>query len=220
MKMTLPSLKCTKDVDGSECTHFETVRNGKTAYGQQRYKCKTCGKTVVEYYTNNAYEYGTNTKITNLLKEGVGIRSTSRLLKISATTVTRRLLYIAKKIVKPKAEAGKVYELDELRTYVGKKTNLKWIAYAIRRDTKEVVDFNIGYRTNDMLRKVIQTLLNSGAKKIYTDRLVNYRYLLPSDIHSTKLYGINHIERNNLTLRTHLKRLGRKTIVTVKVHWF
>jgi insertion element IS1 protein InsB len=212
MKMTLPSLKCTKDVDGNECAHFETVRNGKTAYGQQRYKCKTCNKTMVKYYMNKAYESDTNTKITNLLKEGVGIRSTSRLLGISKTTVINRILRIAEGVKRPVTEVQQIYELDELRTYVGNKTNLKWIAYAIRRDTKEVVDFNIGYRTNEMLKKVIHTLLNSDAKKIYTDRLVNYKYLLPQELHSTKLYGINHIERNNLNLRTHLKRLGRKTI--------
>jgi insertion element IS1 protein InsB len=121
-------------------------------------------------------------------------------------------LLIANTISKPKPESNQIYELDELRTYVGKKTNLSWIAYAIRRDTKEVIDFNIGYRTNEMLKKVIHTLLNSDAKKIYTDKLVNYKYLLPQELHSTKLYGINHIERNNLTLRMHLKRLGRKTI--------
>jgi IS1 family transposase len=142
----------------------------------------------------------------------VGIRSTSRLLRISTNTVTDRILKIAKSIKKPFAEPGQIYELDELRTYVGKKTNLKWIAYAMRRDTREVIDFNIGYRTNEMLRKVVHTVLSSNPRKIYTDRFLNYRYLLPAEVHSTKLYGINHIERNNLTLRTHLKRLARRTI--------
>ena len=30
--------------------------------------------------------------------------------------------------------------------------------------------------------------------------------------HKTSLYGTNHIERNNLTIRTHIKRLTRRTI--------
>ncbi|WP_291287929.1 IS1 family transposase, partial [Flavobacterium sp.] len=30
--------------------------------------------------------------------------------------------------------------------------------------------------------------------------------------HSVKRFGTNHIERKNLTLRTHLKRLNRRTI--------
>ncbi|MDR0844770.1 MAG: IS1 family transposase, partial [Tannerella sp.] len=48
--------------------------------------------------------------------------------------------------------------------------------------------------------------------KIYTDRLRQYKTLIPSAIHHTSLYGTNHIERNNLTIRTHIKRLARKTI--------
>jgi insertion element IS1 protein InsB len=207
--------KCIKRVVlNLECLYCNgsTVIHGYSNAGKIRFRCKECKKTFQAEFINKAYHKDTNVKITNLLKEGVGIRSTSRLLRISATTVTKRILKIAEKIEKPKPEINQIYELDELRTYVGKKANLKWIAYAIRRDTKEVIDFNVGYRTNEMLKKVIGTLLNSDAKKIYTDRLVNYRYLIPETLHSTKLYGINHIERNNLTLRMHLKRLGRKTI--------
>ncbi|HEX2845848.1 MAG TPA: IS1 family transposase [Chitinophagaceae bacterium] len=35
---------------------------------------------------------------------------------------------------------------------------------------------------------------------------------MPSDRHIANAYNINHIERNNLNLRTHLKRLSRRTI--------
>ena len=49
-------------------------------------------------------------------------------------------------------------------------------------------------------------------KKIYTDRLRNYSSLIDHSIHCISLYSTNHIERHNLTLRTHLKRLSRKTI--------
>jgi insertion element IS1 protein InsB len=201
-------------VSNRECFYCNgsTVIHGYSNAGKIRFRCKECSKTFQAELINQAYHVHTDTKITQFLKEGVGIRSTSRILKISTNTVTRRILKIAGSLKKPATEPGQIYELDELRTYVGNKTNLKWIAYAIRKDTKEVIDFNIGYRTNEMLRKVIHTLLNSDAKKIYTDRLVNYKYLLPQELHSTKLYGINHIERNNLNLRTHLKRLGRKTI--------
>ncbi|MBP6430489.1 MAG: hypothetical protein KA319_01880 [Ferruginibacter sp.] len=48
--------------------------------------------------------------------------------------------------------------------------------------------------------------------KIYTDGLSNYKYLVPPTLHSIKQFGTNRIERVNLNLRTHLKRLGRRTI--------
>ena len=62
------------------------------------------------------------------------------------------------------------------------------------------------------LNAVLETLRLSDAKRVYTDRLRNYRSLIETKIHRTLLYGTNHIERHNLTIRTHLKRLARKTI--------
>lgn len=47
---------------------------------------------------------------------------------------------------------------------------------------------------------------------VYTDKLKSYQSLIPSAIHKVIRFGTNHIERTNLTLRTHLKRLNRKTI--------
>jgi IS1 family transposase len=119
---------------------------------------------------------------------------------------------ISKEIVKPALSFGKSYEMDEMRTYVGKKKRLAWIVYAIRKDTREVVDFRVGSRTNKMLKGVIETLKISSAKAIYTDKLPSYKSLLPKTIHRTVHRGINYIKRKNLTLRTHLKRLNRKTI--------
>jgi IS1 family transposase len=49
-------------------------------------------------------------------------------------------------------------------------------------------------------------------KRIYTDKLNIYPGLISKSIHSSIQYKTNHIERFNLTLRTHLKRLSRRTI--------
>ncbi|WP_373463438.1 IS1 family transposase [Chryseobacterium sp. SORGH_AS_0447] len=55
-------------------------------------------------------------------------------------------------------------------------------------------------------------MVNSKANQVFTDRLRNYQYLIPKEIHSTKRFGTNTIERLNLTIRTHLKRFNRRTI--------
>uniref|UniRef100_UPI0035214813 IS1 family transposase n=1 Tax=Alistipes indistinctus TaxID=626932 RepID=UPI0035214813 len=86
------------------------------------------------------------------------------------------------------------------------------MAYALDRKSKQVVSYNIGPRTTATLNVVLETLRLSDAKRVYTDRLRNYRSLIETKIHRTSLYGTNHIERHNLTIRTHLKRLARKTI--------
>jgi len=114
------------------------------------------------------------------VKEGSGIRSIARLLEISCTTVIKRILSIAKGIQKPAMALGKMYEVDEIRTFYKSKTRLIWIVYALRCDTKQISDFVIGRRTVKTLQKVIDTLLLSGAQKIHTDQLRLYNYLIPT----------------------------------------
>jgi len=179
---------------------------------QQRYICKSCNKTFINSYNNLAYHPNTNQHITSLIKESCGIRSISRLLQISTTTLLKRILSIAKNITKPNIIKGGHYEVDEMRSYIKKKSRMIWIVYALERSTKTVVSFNIGARTNRTLKVVLKTLHYAEAKTIYTDKLPAYKYLIDYNIHSTLYRGTNHIERKNLSIRTQLKRLSRRTI--------
>ncbi|MCW8937631.1 MAG: IS1 family transposase [Flavobacteriales bacterium] len=188
------------------------VKNGKTKSGEQRYYCVLCEKSQQINYTYQACKPKINNKLIALLKEGCGIRSISRLLKISPTTTIRRILTISNQIKSPSIVMGKMYEVDELCTYIGNKNRKRWVAYSLRKDTKEVVNFAVGTRTKRTLQQIINSLLLAEAKTIFTDKLNIYKSLIPSAIHCSRQYRINHIERKNLTLRTHLKRLNRRTI--------
>lgn len=99
-----------------------------------------------------------------------------------------------------------------MRTFIKNKEKPIWIVYALDRKTKQVVSFSIGRRTKRTLQYVTNTLLLSNPKTIYTDKLAHYKSLLKDAVHSTRPFGTNHIERRNLSIRTHLKRLNRKTI--------
>jgi IS1 family transposase len=188
------------------------IKSGITTNGKQRYCCKKCNKRFIVNYCYNAYQSDTNKQIILFTKEGLGIRSTARVLKISVTTLLKRIIRIAKNIEQPPIARGKTYEVDEMRTFIGKKSLLRWIVYALDRDTKAVVSFNVGRRTNKTLKSVIRSLELANACRIYTDKLKNYRYLIDKKLHNSAVYCTNHIERHNLSVRTHLKRLNRKTI--------
>lgn len=193
------------------CGH-ECKKDGHQANGTQRYECKHCHRKQQEGYKYNAYSPDLDKNIVLYTKEGTGIRSISRILKISATTLLRHIIAIAKRITRPPIVKHRIYEVDEIKSFVRRKQNHVWIAYALDRKSKEVVSFNIGARTNATLSVITDTLRIAEAKRIYTDRLRNYQSLIDKSIHRTTLHGTNHIERHNLTLRTHLKRLTRKTI--------
>ena len=84
--------------------------------------------------------------------------------------------------------------------------------YAWCRESRKVVSYAIGARSKVTLSKVINHLLVFQPKHIYTDKLSLYLQLVPAHLHISKKRGTNHIERMNLSLRTDLKRLTRKTI--------
>ncbi len=151
--------------------------------------------------------------ISRLVCESVGIRGIARILKMSVVTVCCKIRRIAASVRKPAIPLQrKAFELDEVRTYVKKKEHQYWIAYALCHETKQVVDFVVGKRNKRTLNSIETTLLLSGVKTIKTDKLNIYQTLIPQSRHTSAAYNTNHIERNNLNLRTHLKRLSRRTI--------
>ncbi len=188
------------------------VKYGRSKSGKPRLLCKQCGKTQVSHFSYKAYEKEVNERIVTLTKEGLGIRSTARILHISAATVLKRLLSIAAGLKRPPIRKGRTYEVDELCTFVGNKTKTVWVTYALDRHSRCVAGFYLGPRTNHTLNAVLKTLNYADARSIYTDGLRNYHFLIPKQLHKSTRYGTNRIERMNLSLRTHLKRLSRRTI--------
>lgn len=196
----------------SNCSD-KLIKYGKTRNGNQRYKCKNCQKTRVEIYSYNAYLTTINYNIVQLTKEGLGIRSTARYLKISTTTLLKRILEIASNIVPPKiTKQDKEFQVDELRTFHKKRLKPIWITYTFSLQTRKIHAFHVGYRTIEIFKNLLLPIIRTESKIIYTDKLNTYSSVIPSEIHSTRFRSTNHIERNHLSLRTHLKRLNRKTI--------
>jgi len=90
------------------------------------------------------------------------------------------------------------------------------VIYALDNQSKQVVDLKVGGRTKKNLKRVTDTLVLANCKQIFTDGLPLYQQIIPAALHKVRRYGTNHIERKNLSLRTHLKRLNRKTIAFSK----
>ena len=181
--------------------------------GVQQYSCKTCKKYQLKEYQKlripqEKYEW--TVKLNN---EGCGISNIARLLEISKSSVQRLIERIVANLKMPEInETGQSYEIDELRTYCGNKRNELWLIYAINRYSKQIINFVVGRRTKENIAIIISMLQKLHPKAIYSDRLNIYQALICKGIHKIYPRCINYIERKNLTLRTLLKRLARKTI--------
>lgn len=196
------------------CSSLKLVKRGTIGI-KQRYQCKSCGKYQQDIYSYKLYNSSDDKNIKQLNAEGVGISSISRILGYSKQTILRRFLTISNKVKIPfLIENNQVYEVDEMWTFVGQKrpSNYSWITYAINRKTHQVMNVVFGSRTKENLGKVICLLKSKNPKKIITDKLNTYPNLVRPYPHDTSRYANNHIERGNLTLRTHIKRLFRRTI--------
>ncbi|MBS1637735.1 MAG: IS1 family transposase [Bacteroidetes bacterium] len=179
----------------------------------QRYQCKACRRYQQQQYKYRLCQKEDEQTILKLNNIGVGISGIARFTGISKTHILNRIKQIASKLTKPViVEQEQEYEVDELYTYIGRKDNPYYVVYAINKTTRQVIDMIVGKRTKETLRQVIESIKLLRPKKIYTDHLNIYAGLMDRSIHCQNAYQINHIERFNLTLRTHLKRLSRRTI--------
>lgn len=109
-----------------------------------------------------------------------------------------------------------VLELDELWSFVLKKTNKAWIWIALCRKTRQVVAYAIGDRSEKtccILWEAIPEVYRSG--HCYTDFCAAYHAVIPEEQHTAvgKETGETaHVERWNNTLRQRLARFVRKTL--------
>ena len=105
-----------------------------------------------------------------------------------------------------------ICQMDEQWSYVGNKKNQRWLFYAWEPRYQKVIAHVFGPRTKTTLKKLIKLIKPYKFKFYCTDDWKPYPSELPEDIHVVTKKLTQSIERTNLTLRTRLKRLTRRTI--------
>ncbi|MDQ3009795.1 MAG: IS1 family transposase [Acidobacteriota bacterium] len=107
-------------------------------------------------------------------------------------------------------------ELDELWSFVLKKSRKRWVWIALCRQTRQVVAFVVGNRSEATCRKLWKKIPAAyQAAHCYSDFRKAYQNVIPEDQHTAcgKESGQTaHIERWNNTLRQRLARFVRKTL--------
>ena len=109
-----------------------------------------------------------------------------------------------------------VLELDELWSFVLKKSEKRWVWIALCRRTRQVVAYYLGDRSAQSCRNLWKRI-PSAYKKLhsYSDFWEAYQTVFSSETHQSvgKDSGeTNHVERWNNTLRQRLARFVRKTL--------
>ncbi|WP_414635094.1 IS1 family transposase [Beggiatoa leptomitoformis] len=206
--------------DCPECQSHHVIKNGKTHFGKQNYKCRGCGRQFVENANPKRISQETWEQVERLLKEKRSLAGISRVTGISGTWLQRYVnrLYEKQKLEPMVKKKGALQlECDEMWSFVGKRREKVWIWLALDKETREVVGFAVGKRDKRGASALWESLpsVYRQCAVCYTDFWEAYKGVLPSKCHRAvgKETGLtNHIERFNNTLRQRVSRLVRKTL--------
>ena len=97
-------------------------------------------------------------------------------------------------------------------SFVHDKSNQRWLWLAVNHDTGDILAYTFGRRKDEVFKEFQKLLDPFGITIFYTDDWGSYEHNIPTKNHTVGKNNTQTIERKNLTLRTRIKRLARKTI--------
>jgi insertion element IS1 protein InsB len=198
---------------------------GISPNGKQKYRCRTCGRQSCENPAVNGYTEERKDEILRAYQERSSLRGLERTCGVSRNTVTAWLKKkgltlppLHETLVPPDPHDPRTttLELDELWSFVTKKTKQAWIWIALCRKTRQVIAYAVGQRDESTCRRLwdaIPPAYRTGTCS--SDFWSTYAAVIPDDQHEAvgKETGETaHVERWNNTLRQRLGRFIRKTL--------
>ena len=103
-------------------------------------------------------------------------------------------------------------ELDEMWSYVARKSNPRWLWHAIDHHSGRVLAYVFGRRKDEVFLKLKALLEPFGITRYYTDGWGAYERHLDPEQHTVGKDQTQKIESKHIRLRTRIKRLVRRTI--------
>jgi len=213
----------------SQCGSENIVKNGTDYKGSQKYHCHDCGA----YGTLNPQERSYPQKIKDFIlrayRERASMRGIERIFGIARQTLARWLLEEAAALPDLAAtlkavEPEDILELDELWSFVLKKSQKRWVWIAICRRTRQacgehrrtIVAYYIGDRSEKSCRE-LWNRIPADYKKCYSysDFWDAYKKVFSEETHHSvgkESDETAHVERCNNTLRQRLARFVRKAL--------
>ena len=202
------------------CGSSDIIKNGTDYKGSQKYHCHHCGG----YGTLDAktrYSQEEKERVLKAYQERVSMRGICRIFGVVPKTLLRWIKAALKRLptvsqsLEP-VQANDVLELDELWSFVLKKSNKRWIWIALCRRTRQIVAYYVGDRSKKSCRQLWQRIPDGyKACTSYSDFWEAYQKVFPAESHHSvgKETGQTaHVERWNNTLRQRLARFVRKTL--------
>jgi insertion element IS1 protein InsB len=204
---------CFEEITCPSCASRHVVKNGTTSNRKQKYLCRNCRRQFIRNYSYQGCRPEIRSLIVPMTLNGSGIRDITRVLSVSINTVLKVIREQASVTPEPELPSRLAdVEVDEMWSFVEKKRRQSWLWYAFAPKIKQVIGYVRGRRTDEACQQLLDKLAECHITRFYTDRWESYEKLIPEHRHWVGKAGTQRIERNNLTIRTRLKRWHRRTI--------
>ena len=184
--------------------------------GQQKWRCKDCGKFQGEKDRREKYSEKERKMAITLYLEGCGFRRIASILSemfekhFCYQTVILWIKKEAKKIESSNVDAKneiQILEMDELYTYI-KKSNKIRVWTAVDRNAFRFATFEVGDASGESLKKILNKLSYCFINTIYSDGNFAYDKFIPKSIqHFVTKSETCLVESYNSVLRYYLARL-------------
>lgn len=219
------------------CSHTETKKHGKDRKGNQRFRCKLCGKTWVEDTPKPLGGLRISMKdacsALGMLLEGLSIRATERLTGLHRDTIDSLILTVGENCQRFLDTAIRGVEVqdvqvDEIWSFVRCKERTaadneynydsgdSWTWVAIERNTKLVIAHQVGERDTTTCATLIQKLADNtvGRFQLSSDGLLAYRSNVPFILRDRVDFGI--IQKQYASTQRTTRYSPAKIIYTAK----
>ena len=99
----------------------DQIRDGKTAAGSQRMRCRRCGKRSTPVLTAHGYAPSIRTSARRMVVDGINMRRAGRILQVHHTTILYWKRRAAQQLpdTPPQPQLTHQVEVDELYPFVG-----------------------------------------------------------------------------------------------------
>ncbi len=197
------------------CHSTELRKNGRR-YNKQCFQCKHCGRQFVDERTPVGYHPEVKKLCIKMYLNGMGFRGIERVTGIHHTTIIHWVKEVGIQVIEESEdgnESPNFAQLDELQTFVGKKSQKIWVWTALNSFKSGILDFRVGDRSGKTFQLLWSRVEKWSSLAYMTDGYAVYPNFIPPEKHKVvKKTRMTRVEGENTRLRHYLARLHRSTL--------
>jgi len=156
------------------CGSQAIVKNGWRENDKQNHKCLNCNRQFVEIPENKIIPEKDRERIRKALLERVSLEGICRIFEVSMPWLLEFMKQVFESLPahlnavileeNEELEVGAL-ELDELYSFVGRKTNDQWLWLIMHRKTRQILAFHVGKRDKQSAMALLAKLPEDLKKK-------------------------------------------------------